>query len=160
MQDYASHFTSAGNGKGIATYSKTNKFQNGGDYIKKEMQISKFTSDTLDVLAVYRSSKGHTVELLQQIKQMINPEKATLITGDFNVCYLNNGNNRLSRGLVEMEKFEQLIRGPTHIMGGHIDHVYWRNVGNMWTDPEIERYSPYYTDHDASCITLIEEVKI
>ena len=109
---------------------------------------------------MYRSSKGHTVELLQQIKQMINPEKATLITGDFNVCYLNNGNNRLSRGLVEMEKFEQLIRGPTHIMGGHIDHVYWRNVGNMWTDPEIERYSPYYTDHDASCITLIEQVKI
>ena len=45
-------------------------------------------------------------------------------------------------------------------MGGHIDHVYWRNVGNMWTDPEIERYSPYYTDHDASCITLIEQVKI
>ena len=64
--------------KGIATYCKAKTFEHVEDFIRNEMQISKFTSDTLDVLAVYRSSKGHTVELLQQIKQMINPEKAKM----------------------------------------------------------------------------------
>ena len=62
--------------------------------------------------------------------------------------------NRMSQGLMEKEKFTQLMTEATHIQGGHIDHVYWRNFLDLWTGPVVERYSPYYSDHDASCITI------
>ena len=54
--------------------------------------------------------------------------------------------------------FKQLVQQPTHIPGRLIDHAYILNPEN---DQEIftERYSPYYTDHDAICITLRNKKK-
>ena len=86
---------------------------------------------------------------------MVTHGKPTLITGDFNICFLNHSGNRMSKGLEKMG-FNQKIRKATHIKGGHIDHAYWRDGVNVWKDPEIVMYAPYYSDHDASCITLIK----
>ena len=105
---------------------------------------------------MYRSSKGNSAELLAILTKLMSPRKSTLITGDFNICFMNDSGNRMSKGLKEGERFQQLMREPTHILGGHIDHIYWRDDEHMWMDPVIERYSPYYSDHDASCITLIK----
>ena len=44
------------------------------------------------------------------------------------------------------------------IGGGHIDHAYWRDKTGVWKEPKLERYSPYYSDHDALCITLEQNV--
>ena len=66
--------------------------------------------------------------------------------GDFNSCYKENMNNKLVQGLLNLG-FNQLIHEPTHIQGRTIDHAYV-------FDPQpilrvsIERYSPYYSDHD------------
>ena len=143
-----------GNGKGIATYFKENVFSHQQDVKQSKMQVTKFTSMELDVINVYRSSQGNSLELLNYIEAMITHGKSTLITGDFNICFLNHSGNRMSKGL-EKVGFIQLIKEATHIRGGHIDHVYWRDDSNVWKDPEIELYSPYYSDHDASCITLV-----
>ena len=117
------------------------------------MQITKFTSSQLDLVNVYRSNNGHSVELLNYILKMIRHDKPTLITGDFNICYLKNQNNRMSQGL-ERNLFKQLVKEATHIRGGLIDHAYWKDTMRVWLDPAIERYSPYYSDHDGICITL------
>ena len=55
-----------------------------------------------------------------------------------------------------MEKlgFEQLVKKATHVMGGLIDHVYWKDPTDTWQTPVIETYSPYYSDHDTILITL------
>jgi endonuclease/exonuclease/phosphatase family metal-dependent hydrolase len=106
---------------------------------------------------VYRSSNGNSADLLTKLLEMMTPGKPLLITGDFNICFMNHEKNRMSKGLLDKEGLHQLMTEPTHILGGHIDHVYWRNHHNIWMDPIIERYSPYYSDHDASCITLIRE---
>ena len=87
---------------------------------------------------------------------MIKENKATLITGDFNICYMKNPNNRMSKGL-EGNLFKQLVKEATHIQGGHIDHAYWKDATEVWQDPVIERYSPYYSDHDGLCITLTKQ---
>ena len=121
------------------------------------MQITKFNGVNIDVMNVYRSSKGNSAELLSRLIEMITPRKPTLITGDFNICFMNHSGNRMSKGLREGERFQQLMREPTHILGGHIDHIYWRDDDHMWMDPVVERYSPYYSDHDASCITLLKK---
>ena len=118
------------------------------------MQITKFCSESTDLINVYRSSKGNSADLLGKLVEMITPGNPTLITGDFNICYMNHRGNRISKVLLEDHGMKQLNQEPTHIMGGHIDHVYWRDEQNMWMDPILERYSPYYSDHDGLCITL------
>ena len=49
--------------------------------------------------------------------------------------------------------FNQLVHEGTHIQGRHIDHAYLLDP-NGKVNPIVERYSPYYTDHDGICITL------
>ena len=154
MPGYSKHLINVGNGKGIATYFKEDVFSHQQDVKELRMQVTKFTSMELDVISVYRSSQGNSLELLNYIEAMITHGKSTLITGDFNICFLNHSGNRMSKGLEKMG-FSQRIREATHIRGGHIDHVYWRDDSNVWKDPELELYSPYYSDHDASCITLV-----
>ena len=153
---FESHFISIGNGKGIATYYKPDVVRHEQDVKEKNMQITKFTSPELDIVNVYRSSNGHSVELLNHIMKMLTEGKPSLITGDFNICYLINNKNRMSQGL-EKNGFSQLVREATHIRGGHIDHAYWRDHHNVWKQPEVERYSPYYSDHDGICTTLTKK---
>ena len=50
--------------------------------------------------------------------------------------------------------FKQLIKEATQIEGRIIDHVYWRDTLNSWHEPDVERYSPYYSDHDGLLVTL------
>ena len=158
LEGYKVHHITIGKGKGISTYYKANIFKHEDDFIKTDMQISKFSTENLDILAVYRTSKGNSVELLNKLVELISHGNPTVITGDFNICFQVNGNNRMSQGLIKKENFSQLMNEPTHILGRHIDHAYWRDPMNMWMDPVLERYSPYYSDHDASCITLVKQV--
>ena len=90
------------------------------------------------------------------MNKMMTPGKPLLITGDFNICMLNHWNNRMTKGL-EADRFRQMIREATHIRGGHIDHMYWKDGNGVWKDPQLELYCPYYSDHDASLITLLKD---
>ena len=157
LPGYECQLTSAGRGKGIATYYKVNVFTHELDSLTRNTQITKFSTENLDVINVYRSSDGNSVELLSKLIDMMTTGKAVLITGDFNICMMNHEKNRMSKELMENEKFTQLMTEPTHIQGGHIDHVYWRNFLDLWICPVVERYSPYYSDHDASCITITKK---
>jgi exonuclease III len=158
LLDYEYHLTSAGRGKGIATYYKASKFKHEEDFKTKNMQITKFSAPNLDVMNVYRSSSGNSQELLAKLVEMMTPGKPIIITGDFNICFMNHGKNRMSKGLIDNEGLQQLMMEPTHILGGHIDHVYWKDHLHIWMEPILERYTPYYSDHDASCITLVKQV--
>ena len=90
--------------------------------------------------------------LLQDLNGMINPKKTTLIVGDMNICYRDNFQNRLIQGLIKLG-FKQIVEEPTHIYGRIIDHVYILNP-KRGAELIIERYSPYYSDHDGLCITI------
>ena len=153
LPSYSVHNLSVGKGKGITTFFKPEIFKPDSDYITSKMQISKFNSADLDVINIYRSDRGNPNELIGKLLSMISGDKTTIITGDFNICYLRIPKNQISKRLCE-ENFQQLVREPSHIMGGHIDHVYWRNRNNHWEDPDLKRYSPYYSDHDELCVTL------
>ena len=72
---------------------------------------------------------------------------------DINICNAKEPKNRLTNLLIRMG-FKLLIHEATHIQGGHIDHAYWIDPAGWWQYPTIERYSPYYSDHDGLLITL------
>ena len=138
LPGYEVHDICIGNGKGISTYYKRSMFKNEKDYVTENMQVTKFSSEKLNIISVYRSSRGSKSELAHQIEDMLDQGKATLINRDFNICIMDNSNNKFSIGL-RTKGHEQLTREPTHIMGGHIDHVYLRDTNNMYESPIIER---------------------
>ena len=76
-----------------------------------------------------------------------------MVTGDFNVCLRENRNNQITKTM-ERLGFKQMVREATQIEGRLIDHVYWKDAQHKWKDPDMERYGPYYSDHDGFLITI------
>ena len=141
-----------GLGKGITTYFNDNKFSPSNQINSEKFQIMKFRHEVLDLIGIYRSQTGNSLELLQELRKIIDPGRVTIVGGDFNACFLENSSNRLIDGLLVMG-FDQLVHEATHIKGRLIDHVYFNDPTDK-LKITIERYSPYYTDHDGICVTL------
>ena len=88
-----------------------------------------------------------------KVKKFINVKETTLITGDFNVCTVKDEGNAVTKMLQGLG-FKQLVKDATHIQGGHIDHCYWLDKTKRWEWPQLELYTPYYSDHDCLLVTL------
>ena len=153
INGYKSHYNSIGPGKGLALYYKDGTFKPTDDIKHEKMQISKLKSAELEVITVYRSDQGNLSELLDILKDLINPLVTTVVCGDFNICYLSNRKNKVTKYL-EQNGFSQLMKEPTHMKGRLLDHFYFRPGKNISESPSIYRYSPYYSDHDGICATL------
>ena len=121
---------------------------------EEKMQIMKIRMKEIDSINVYRSAGKSLTDCFSKIEELIDPHRATLITGDFNVCLRKNPSNELTTQLKKVG-FSQLVDRSTHVEGGQIDHVYWRDLLGNWIDPELEFYSPYYSDHNGLLITLV-----
>ena len=153
IDGFKAHFNSSGPGKGLAIYLKDKMFEPTVDIKEEKMQLTKIESSDLQVIILYRSEQGSTLKLIEHLETMIEERIATVICGDFNICYKTNRNNRVTK-FIETKGFKQLMQAPTHIKGRNIDHFYFRSGGLINEDPHIYRYSPYYTDHDATCATI------
>ena len=53
LEGYTAHFVSVGNGRGLATYSKGD-FVHQEDRVNQNWQMTKFSSDSLDSIHIYR----------------------------------------------------------------------------------------------------------
>ena len=149
---YTATFHNVGPGKGIVTYANE-MFEHQQSIVHEEYQATRFSSKTIDSIHVYRSAKGSTRALVQDLDTMIQKNKTTVISGDFNICLQKEPNNTVISYLSK-QGFTQLNHEPTHIEGGQIDHVYFRDKNKTFEEPQLLRFSPYYSDHDALCITL------
>jgi hypothetical protein len=153
INGYKSHYNSIGPGKGLALYYKSEIFKLGPEIKEDKMQISKLQSMEVEVIIVYRSEQGNLTDLAEHLKKLISTEVNTVVTGDFNLCYVSNRNNKVTKYL-ENDGFSQLMNEPTHMKGRHLDHLYFRPGSKPVQIPSIHRYSPYYSDHDAICATI------
>jgi hypothetical protein len=154
LNGYDQRFITKGIGKGIATYYNHEKVRHVEDVNTDKFQIAKFMHKDLDIINVYRSQSGSSLELIEHLKKRIEAGRATIITGDFNICFMENFSNRMVQGLLSLG-FNQLVHEPTHIRGRHIDHVFFLDPSDQ-LKPIIDRFSPYYSDHDGICITIPE----
>ena len=151
--DHRINLINVGLGKGVASFVKEQLEYSKEEMAAEKLQVMKISLEDLEAINVYRSAGNSLEDTFVKIEEMIDPCKATLITGDFNVCLMKNPNNDLTKKLKEIG-FNQLVDRATHVEGGHIDHVYWRDSLGDWTNPQLEIYSPYYSDHDGLLIKL------
>ena len=76
--DFKLHVNSVGYGKGLATYYKQGKFKHEVDIKQDLLQVSKFKSEKLDIVSVYRSqdSKANLKDILEKL---VTKKRPTLI---------------------------------------------------------------------------------
>ena len=144
VESHCVHFNNIGNGKGVAVYFKE-KFRPDIDISKNEYQMSKFCSDDYDVICIYRSTNNTSagqLKFLEDLNELVNPSRKTMVVGDFNAVYPDNP---ISRELHSWD-FENVVAQPTHIEGNMIDHWY---IANIPREKIILKQNPvYYSDHD------------
>ena len=150
MPGYKVNHIKVAKGKGITTYHRKS-FSHVCDKVSQNYQITKYESKNVVSINVYRSAKGNTDEIIDEIKNMQDENKANIVTGDVNICARKHHNNRLTQSLCD-ENFQLLTKTATHIKGGHIDHAYSKNA-----KATMILYTPYYSDHDALRV-VVEEV--
>ena len=117
------------------------------------MKICTSSLENVSSLAVYRSSYGNIGNLTEKLVKLIDGRKSILIIGDFNICTLKKPKNIVT-SVLQSKDIVSLVYEATHIQGGCIDQAYWKDEDNIFLPPTVQRYSPYYSDHDAICIVL------
>ena len=117
LEGYQGHFLSEGHGKGLAVYVKEGlEIEGVHNFTAPNMQLSKIVMRQLDIISIYRSQDEPFSGAAHLLKNLIDPEKDTLIVGDVNYC-VKKEENDLSNYL-RGAGFHQLVTLPTHIRGG------------------------------------------
>ena len=142
--------SSIGRGKGCGVYSKSSKNVDCVARIAKESyQMISIVDGNVQLVLLYCSSRCNFPEVVLDLHNILSKEKTNLITGDFN--FEKNEKNPLTKYLQD-NQFVQLVNNCTSDKGRTIDLCY---VPDEVKDKvEIRQYSPFYTDHDALCISL------
>ena len=151
---YELHLNSSGRGKGVAIYTKMSL---GGAFLdikREKSQMSRVITENVDVINIYRSQEEDNTGMVKELEHLIRKDTNTIICGDMNLCFLTKRGNQVTK-MLEGMGFEQLVREASHLLGGHIDHVY-SNLEQSEFNIDVKMHSPYYTshDHDAFCITI------
>ena len=122
IEGFERHFNSVGRGEGIVTYFR-GKYSFAADVKKEDYQITKISSVAQDVINIYRSNNANSTQFLIDFSEIFNSRKATLVVGDFNICWKSERTHAIMR-YMEREGFEQLVSSATHMEGRHIDQVF------------------------------------
>ena len=115
LEGYRAHFASPGRGRGIVAYVKNGVRGSRSIFAQPNFQLVMVDTAKMAIIAVYRSKEEPLSQVIHHLGQRINPDKDTLIVGDFNVCATKN--NELGNFL-QQKGFRQLVTMPTHICGG------------------------------------------
>ena len=153
MGGYEVAYNSVGEGKGVAAFYKAEIFHHRAECRLGRAQMIMFESPAADVIVIYCSKGQSLEEVADKVDEWRDPAKMTVVCGDINVCLKKEERNKLT---VELESmgFAQLNEEATHVAGGHIDHMYVTKEAAGKTS--LERYTPFYSDHDALCLTLAQ----
>ena len=73
-----------------------------------------------------------------------------LVIGDFNFCYMAKASSP-TKSFLEKERYNQLVREPTHIEGHLLDQAYLQDIEGK-LEISIETQSKYFTDHKGIAI--------
>ena len=142
---------SVGFGKGLATYcSFPYKFKQ--HYCLDDCQMTKISSEKLEIINVYRSSKCTVFE--DELESMIAVKKPTIVCGDTNIN-VSSGSSQLL-DLMSKLGFTQLVTGSSHDKGGTIDQVYVNSF--LRGSIKVEKTRVSFSDHDLLRVIMKEDI--
>ena len=156
IENYDLSLNSRGRGRGIATYM-TKQFIELFFINNSDCQITKVGSRDIEIINLYRSKECRNIEIL--VKNLINPDKKTIVVGDTNINYQHQNNHKFVKMMTEELGFKQLVtqptfdRLPTTVNPSLLDHIYCSSgIGEI---VKIEKKCVYYSDHDVIILSLL-----
>ena len=156
--DYKSFFCSVGNGKGVATYCNK-EFSLKRKVKKKNHQMLLVASTDLNIINIYRSSSSESPSaLMQDLSELFDEQKTTIIVGDMNICSKEENNHTILKHLRIM-RFKQKAKSPSHIAGRYIDHVHFYSPQPLRQCVEVSQFGQFFTDHDLMVIQMLPITK-
>ena len=92
------------------------------------------------------------------MKNLIDPDKKTIVVGDTNINYQNQNNHRFVKMMTEELGFKQLVTQPTFdrlpkFNPSLLDHVYVSS--GLRETVKIEQKCVHYSDHDVIILSLL-----
>lgn len=148
LDDFNLHLTNQGNGKGIATYCKKD-FVLTGEFRNEKFQMSKFSTENVHVINVYRSHGACSSLFLNCLNSLVFGCDHCYIVGDFNIDFLKTKDSVVN--WILSHGFKQIVQSATHEEGGLLDHVYVKSDSAHFVD----LHWPYYSDHAGLCVKVI-----
>ena len=142
---------SVGQGKGIATYFSS-PFKLAQHYCLENCQLTKLSSDKLDVINVYRSAQCTNFE--NELEAIMNVKRPTIVCGDTNIN-VGPDPDRSSLNFVHSMSslgFIQLVSGSTHDKGGSIDQVFVNMT--LKDNVSVTKTKVHFSDHDLIRVVL------
>ena len=98
------------------------------------------------MLLVYRRDNLKVEHFLNTICYFAVEKSLNIILGDLNI---NDFHDNIARTTLLALGFQQFVTAPTHIRGGIIDHIYFRNSHELSHSLSTFVSSNYYSDHQS-----------
>ena len=144
LPNYDSAVVNVGRGQGIATFNNLHAkvvFKQGS----RLLSIMALEFQQWLVIFIYASQNASKAEIIAIVATLCKErDNNTIILGDFNWNYLEEDNSL--KKFFKETGFHQLVKNPTHELGGLLDHVYVR--GEECKISLLQK-ARYYSDHDA-----------
>ena len=156
LQDLKLIANSKGSGRGLATYYN-DKFEVTDSVSTEICQITRISSNKIDVISVYRSKKccmKDFITMIFKIIDSIDTSKDVLLCGDLNIKYSEETTNSFVKKITDNYNFNQFVMKPSHERGNIIDHVYVSP--GLQGRVKVEKTCMYYSDHDLLTIKVNE----
>ena len=121
-----------------------------------DCQVTKVGSKDIEIINLYRSQECRNIETF--VKNLIDPDKKTIVVGDTNINYQNQNNHKFVKMMTEELGFQQLVTQPTfdrlpRFNPSLLDHVYVSS--ELREMVKIEQKSVYFSDHDVIILSLL-----
>ena len=157
IENYDLSLNSRGRGRGIATYFRE-PFIESESINHSDCQITKISSEDVDIINLYRSQECQNIE--QLIHPLINLKKKTIVVGDTNINLENQRSHSFVKMMIENLRFEQLVTRPTFdrlpsFKPSWLDHVYVSP--GLKELVKVEQQCLGFNDHDILRISVLWE---
>ena len=150
LQNFNSHFSSIGRGKGIVTFFKEN-FEFVEEIKDDHYQMIRVESQEYSIINVYRSNDAGR-QFVNDILEQLNYDKTIIICGDFNFCSKSQVQHEVSI-VLKNKGFVQLVNEATHREGRSLDHMYVY-LKNTSLSTKCVVAGCYFSDHDKIMLHL------
>jgi hypothetical protein len=155
MTQFGAHYVH-GRSKGIAIFTKLKPIHL--ESIQTvTCSIIKATYIEFDLINVYRFSDGNNIlQFTEEVILLLDSRRTQIIVGDVNIDLMKTSHNFFTLSL-EQKGFEQMVKRPTHVLGGLIDHVYFYSPHMEASCTLYKHHTVFWSDH--SCQSLVLQPK-
>ena len=95
LRSYQQQSIKVSNGRGLTTYFDPVIAQVNRSMASNNYQILKLKHKDIDLINIYRSKNGRPIQLLESLMSVLDGGRSTIITGDFNLCFMENRGNKI-----------------------------------------------------------------